>query len=134
MKKIPFALAVKTMLLLLSAVLVFHALILAQVIPFNIVWGGRLQSAEQMQGFELISISINLLIMLVISIKAGYVRSRLPGKVINLMLWAFVLMFALNTVGNLVAENTLETLVFTPLTLISAILCLRIALEKQINQ
>lgn len=130
MQKIPFVLAVKTMLVLLAAVLIFHALILIQVIPFDIVWGGRLQSVEQMQGFELISISINLLVMLVVAIKAGYVRSRLPIKAINFLLWSFVVLFTLNTIGNLIAESNLESIIFTPLTFISAILCLRIALEK----
>lgn len=128
--KLSFQMAVKIMLILLGMTLAFHLFILTEIIPFNIVWGGRLQSVEQMRGYELIAISINLLVMLVIGIKAGYVRSRLPIKAINFLLWAFVALFAFNTIGNLMAETNLETILFTPLTLISAILCWRITREQ----
>jgi len=130
LRRISFKLATHTLLTILGLVLLFHLLVLAGVIPYDIVWGGRLQNSAQMRGLELISLAANLTIMLVIGIKAGYVHSRLPPRVVNLLLWAFAVLFALNTVGNLVAEQTLETLLFTPATFLSAILCARIAMER----
>jgi hypothetical protein len=128
--KIPFTVAVKTMLGLLGAVLIFHLLVILGVLPNDIVWGGQLQNRKQAQGMELISMAVVLTFMLVIGIKAGYVKSRMPTKAINFLLWLFVIFFSLNTVGNLLAQTMFETIVFTPLTFISAIFCLRIALEK----
>lgn len=132
MTKIPYTLAIKTMLVLSGLVLIFHGLVLASVIPYDIVWGGQLQNDQQMQGLELVSIAVNLTIILVIAIKAGYVRSHLPPRAIDFLIWVFAILFAINSIGNLLAQNTLETLLFTPLTVISAILCVRIAIEKRV--
>jgi hypothetical protein len=45
-----------------------------------------------------------------------------------------VLVFALNSVGNLLAKSLFEKAVFTPLTLISAILIWIILRKDKINQ
>ncbi|MBU1821706.1 MAG: hypothetical protein KKG00_09395, partial [Bacteroidetes bacterium] len=50
---------------------------------------------------------------------------------INGILWLFVAVFALNTLGNLVSFSSLETIVFTPLTTLLALFTARVALEKQ---
>lgn len=68
--------------------------------------------------------------MFVLLIKGNFIRKLLPAWMISFFLWAFVLLFVLNTFGNLLAESMFEKLVFTPLTLISSILLLRIVLEK----
>ncbi len=38
----------------------FHFLILLKIIPYDITWGGRLKSDEEMFVFETISIIVNL--------------------------------------------------------------------------
>jgi len=38
---------------------IFHLLILVRVIPYEITWGGRLKTVEEMYVFETISILIN---------------------------------------------------------------------------
>jgi hypothetical protein len=129
--KISFAFSTKAMLTILGLVIAFHILVLAQIIPFDIVWGGRLQNASEMRCFEGVSILVNVLLILVIIIKGKYVQLAVSRKLINGILWMFVLLFALNTIGNLFSKATIETLIFTPVTLISAILCYRIAREKK---
>ena len=121
--KITFQFAINAMLTILSLVIVFHILVYLQVLPYNIVWGGRLNSVEEMKRSEPISIIINIFLILVISIKGGYLKVNVSSKIIDIILWLFVVMFSLNTLGNLFAVTLFEKLVYTPLTLISAILC-----------
>jgi len=128
--RIPFNIAIRTMLVLLSLIALFHLLVLSGVIPYTITWGGKLRSLTQMRLMEFISLLVNTLLMVVISMKAGYLNPFLRPRAITLILWFFVVLFALNTVGNLFAESMFEKLVFTPLTLVSAILCRRIVLER----
>lgn len=129
LQKLPFKLATNSMLFMLSMIVGFHFLILTQIIPYDIVWGGRLQNIGQMRVFELVSISVNAFIIMVIALKAKYLKWNVSVKVLNVFLWLFVVLFSLNTLGNLFAETTTETIIFTPLTFISAILCCRIAIE-----
>jgi uncharacterized membrane protein len=131
MKRIPFSLAVKILLLLQAPVLIFHLLVITGIIPYNIVWGGRLHSTDEMRKFETMSILVNLFMASVIGIKGRYINTRIDTRIINAILWVFTILFALNTLGNLFAKATLETIVFTPLTFLSAVLCGRLALEKE---
>ncbi len=129
-KKISMKMATNTVMALLSCVVVFHLLILVGVIPYAIVWGGRLESASQMYVFEAVSLAINLGMMLVIGVKGGYVKPCLSHGVVRAILWVLVILFLLNTVGNLFSLSTLESIVFTPLTLVSALLCYRMVIEE----
>jgi cytochrome c-type biogenesis protein CcmH/NrfF len=49
-----------------------------------------------------------------------FVKYKFPVKVIRIVLWIFVLVFALNTVGNIFAKTLLEK-AFTLLTLGTAL-------------
>ncbi len=119
------------MLILLSLVLIYHILILTELIPYKIAWGGRLETKSQMYSFETVSIVINLLIMLVILIKGAYLKTNIPVGTINIFLWILTALFTLNTIGNLFSNNFLEMIIFTPLTFISAVFCYRMAVEKK---
>ena len=128
LRKINFSFSIKTMLVLLSIALTYHLIILAELIPYEAVWGGRLKSSEQMRQFEFISIAVNLFIVLVILIKGGYININIPKLIINTFLWLFVILFTINTFGNLFSVSIWETIIFTPISLMSAVLCLRLAL------
>ena len=129
--KIGFNIAIKTMLLILSLVLVYHVLIVSQLIPYEAVWGGRLTSISQMYRFETTSIIINIFILLILLIKGTFIRISLPTRLINSLLVLFSLLFALNTIGNIFSSNIWEAIIFTPITLMASILCYRIAIEKE---
>ena len=130
MKKIPLAIAYKVVLGIITLVLIFHGLILLEFIPYDMVWGGRLTSSEQMIRYELSAVFINLFMAWTVAMKAKLIDRILPKMIIQGLLWVFVILFALNTVGNLLAFNSLETYIFTPVTFVSFILFLRMALEK----
>ena len=100
--------AIKIMLWLLAGIIIFHACILVQLIPYEITWGGRLKNEEEMFVFESISILINLLLMGALLIKGGYVSRIIPLKIINIFLWFFFGLFCLNTIGNIIAKTNFE--------------------------
>lgn len=106
---------------LLVGVLLFHGLVITQIIPYTIVWGGKLKNTSEMYVFEIVSIAINLLLLVTILLKTNMIKHQISPKIIHGILWVFVFIFALNTLGNLFAESWVEKLVFTPLTLFSAI-------------
>jgi hypothetical protein len=135
MNIISFKFAIKAMLILLSLVIVFHLLVLIHIIPSNIVWGGKFQNVAQMRNFETLSIIINAIMIFIIALKGQYIKLNIPGIITNSILWLFVLLFALNTIGNLFAKTYTETIIFTPISFISAILCYRIAVTgKRIKE
>ncbi len=129
-KKIYTEFAVKTILIIAALVFVYHILIISGVIPYQYVWGGRLESNEQMLRFESISMIIILFVIFIVSIKGSYLRPYLSSKVVTVFLWMFSILFILNTIGNLLSLNSLEAIIATPITFILAIMFLRLATEK----
>lgn len=96
------------MLSLLSATIVFHLLILLKIIPYEIAWGGRLETDSDMYVFESISIGIILFLILILLMKGNFIKFQLREKVINGILWAFMVLFILNTIGNVFAATNFE--------------------------
>ena len=129
-KRISIRIAASLMLLMLSCVVVFHLFVLSGAIPYSVVWGGRLENASQMYLFEAVSITVNLAVIAIVGMKAGYIKPFIPKRVVTFLLWILVILFALNTLGNIFSKNALEVVLFTPLTLISTILCYRMAIDN----
>lgn len=100
--------AIRIMLWILGVVMLFHLGILLKIIPYEITWGGRLKNDQEMYAFETVSLLINIFLFLIIMIKGGYLKAFIPLKVVNVILWIFVFLFALNTVGNILAKTNFE--------------------------
>lgn len=98
------------------------------MVPKEIVWGGRINSQDQFFTLEIVSISLNVFMLLIVLIYMGAIRWKLKPVILKSAFWIMFLLFLLNTVGNLFSENEFEKTVFTPLTLLLALLCLRIAI------
>lgn len=101
-------LAIKIMLWLITIVTLFHLAILIKIIPYEITWGGRLKNDSEMHVFETISILINIFLCLVVMIKGERLPAFIPMKVVNIILWAFLILFGLNTIGNIFAKTIIE--------------------------
>ena len=125
---ISFSIAFWILLVLNGLVIIFHSLVLSSIIPYSIVWAGKLNSKEEMIQFELISISVNIVLLLILIFKRKFVLMNKSSPIINVFLWLFVFVFFLNTIGNLFAKSSLETFIATPLTFIAALLCFRLVL------
>lgn len=116
------------MLALLFIMLIFHTLVSSGVIPYNIVWAGKINTAAEMRKLEVGSILVNVFALLIIVLKADYIKHKIPAKLLNAIIWLLAVLFSLNTIGNLFAESGFELYFFTLLTFILAVLCLRIAI------
>lgn len=114
--------AIQFILVIACTVIVFHLLVLFRVIPYTIVWAGKINTVEQMRVFEMVSLAINLLLIITILIKGKYLKINIHPKIIQVILWIFFILFVLNTIGNLFSKSTFELVVFTPLTLLLALL------------
>ncbi len=118
------------LLLLLSLLVAFHGLILLRIIPFEMIWGGRLKDASEMVSFEGVSILVNLLMLGVVAIKGNFLKMNIQPGIVKIALWAMFGLFLLNTIGNLLSTNLFEKAVFAPITFILSLFCLRLASAK----
>lgn len=121
------------MFLLLGALVIFHVLIFTEQIPYDKVWAGKLNSVEEMKAFEAFSIFINLFMILILSIKYKLLESGKSNKAIDILIWVFVVFFALNTIGNMFAKSLIELILGGFLTLASCILCIIIVKKEKIK-
>jgi hypothetical protein len=137
---IPVRFAIKGLLIILSLFLVFHVLVMIGIIPFTIVWGGKIKDKSEMLTFETISILVNLIMIVVIMIKGRLITLMIYNRLIyQLIYWGIIIIapwimfgiFLLNTIGNLFSNNDYEKMVFTPLTIILAILSFSIAYSQE---
>lgn len=119
--------ALKLMIVLFSIALIFHLCVLLEIISYEKVWAGKLESLDEMRVFETVSIVINLLLIAVLFIKSKNIKNNVSNKLVNAIIWVFVFLFALNTIGNLFSKSMIEQILGTALTFISSILCWIIA-------
>jgi hypothetical protein len=98
----------RAIIAILSIVCVYHFLMLAGILPMQMAWGGRLQSASDLYIMEAVSISINLLVMVTVAQKTALIKGFLPVVMLRPLMVVFVVLFSLNTIGNLFATTTIE--------------------------
>jgi hypothetical protein len=113
-----------------TLMVIFHLLVISRIIPFDMVWGGRLKDSSQMLAFETVSVIINLVMLAVVAIQAGLIKVSINRIIIKIAFWIMCALFLINTIGNLFSNNEFERLVFTPLTLLLFIFCLRLAMSN----
>lgn len=121
--------ATNGLLIILSLFIIFHLLIMLSVIPFELVWGGRLQDHSQMLSFEGISILVNLMMLAAVGVYAGILKLKVNRMIIQVTLWFMFVLFLFNTAGNALSTNELEKMLFTPLTLLLSLFSLRLAIK-----
>jgi hypothetical protein len=122
---------VKSLFSILALVILFHLFVLLRIVPYEIVWGGRINTTSELLFFESASLLLNGLMLVVVAVKAGWLKLRIPPVVIQIALWAMCGLFLLNTLGNLLSTNAFEKTVFTPLTLVLSLLCFILATRKR---
>ena len=111
--------------------MLFHVLVLVKIIPSDMVWGGRLQSESEMYTFELVSLALNMFFLSVILVKSKILKVKIPDKIITVILWLMFALFLINTAGNLLSNNQLEKIIFTPITILLSIFSFILARDKQ---
>ncbi len=122
-------------ILLFGLLILFHlsiviGIVIFDFVPVDFLWGGRMETREQLLGFEIISLLIMALCLFIVLVKAEKVK--LPGlmRSVGIALWILFILFLLNTIGNIFAKTTFEKL-FSIITATLAILSLRLALGNR---
>jgi hypothetical protein len=133
MKKLISAKTAGNILLVLLILLsVFHILVLFNVLPSDIVWGGRAaESPGSLLMFEIIGLVLTFLFIFGTLLKLGYIKTDRLKTIKKNGPWVMCFWFALNTITNLLAWNSLETMIFVPVSLIMSLCALRLIFEKE---
>lgn len=118
------------LLSLLILLLIFHLLVVIKIIPYTVIWGGKINSDKEMYRFEGISFAILLLISWISFQKIDLIPSVFSELILNVLFWIVTCFFALNTIGNLLSKNKLERIIFTPLALFTFVFCLILSICK----
>lgn len=134
MKKfISFRRAIQFSLILFGLLILFHLLIIVGIVlfdyvPMDFLWGGRMETREQLLGFEIVSLSVMVLCFLIVLIRAERIKIPALMGVARISLWILSILFLVNTLGNILAKTSFEKF-FSIITALLVILCLRLALE-----
>ncbi len=119
--------------IIFGALTLFHMAIIIGIIfidyaPVEYLWGGQMETSEELLRFESVSLGVILICFNTVLIRFGWIR--MPGmlKASRIILWVLSGLFLLNTVGNLLAETNFEKY-FAIVTLALALLCWRLATE-----
>jgi hypothetical protein len=115
----------------LGLLAVFHALVLLQVLPADIVWGGAIEnSPESLFPLEMISLIVTLLLAVMVAAKAGYIEATKFKSVINIGIWIVFAVLILSMLANLASGVSFENLIFAPVAVILAFCAYRLAIER----
>lgn len=119
-----------TLLILLGCLILFHGLVIAGWVSADTVWGGRIETRQDLIHMELASISMLLLFALIILVKINLIDMDWIKPLAQLGLWLMAIFFLINTVTNLLAISAVERYLFAPISLILGLLTIRLALSK----
>ena len=133
-KVISFNQAAIICLYLLSLLVMFHFAVIVGILVFDFapvafLWGGQMQTSEQLLYFEGASLVISVLIFLVVAVRTQKLYTPKLARIAHIATWLLCLLFLLNTLGNLLAQTSFERY-FALVTGLLAFLLLRIAREK----
>ena len=124
-------LAGNILLVFMGWLVIFHILVLLNVVPASIIWGGQIEdTSNAFIALELISLLLTLAFAIIIAAKIGYLQAGNFQKIVNIGVWVIFAYLILNTIGNLASGVAAENWFFAPLTLILAFFALRLAIEK----
>jgi hypothetical protein len=108
--------------------IVFQLLLAAGLLPVSMAWGGR--QTELTPILRLASIAAVILLgvfIYIIRYRAGLIGSVPVPTAIRVLAWGVAGYMALNTVGNFASVNSIEKLLFGPMTIIITIACIIVA-------
>lgn len=116
---------------LFALFIAIQLLVAAGILPITILWGGRqteLTPALRLSGVA--AAVILALFIYIIRYRAGLLGRMATPKAIRIFSWVVTAYMVLNTLGNFASVNTIEKLLFGPLTIILAVTCLIVSLSK----
>ncbi len=130
LKKISLRFAGWGIVVLNLLVVSIEILIIMKFLPFDIIGGGRLETydaAVQTATVSIIILSINSVVMLIASHVINITKFK---RTIKVLVWIFFSYSCLNVVMNLLSKTLFEKIFMTLVTLLIALLTLRLASNK----
>lgn len=124
MRKFPLRAAYLSLILLPALFLLFHGLIIAGVLPPNIVWGGRLTDATFLP-LEILALVLNGLLILTGCVAGKFVIAPRAVAFVHWIKWFLFYFVLVNTIAGLFSTTTLEVLM-TPVTALYAVCLFRL--------
>lgn len=121
----------KILLIMFALIIVFHLLALIQIIPYQYLWGGRLESVEEMYLMESLSLLVNGFFVFCSYQYLKYLNINMVSLWLRIVFGFISAIFFINTIGNLVAITNLETLLATPITALLSVLSFSLALKYE---
>jgi hypothetical protein len=130
-KLISAKLAANILLGIYGLLVIFHLLVLAQVIPSDIVWGGQIGTTQtNLVTLETIALVVTAFFVVVVAAKVDYIKVGNFKKIIHILLWIIFVYSLLNIAGNFASGSPTERLVFLPISIVVAFLVFRLAIER----
>ncbi|MCX6080316.1 MAG: hypothetical protein NTW32_12350 [Chloroflexi bacterium] len=109
---------------------IFDILILLNILPADIVWGGQIKDSATKLILETIALFVTIVFAMIVAAKINYIQVEKFKKAVNIGVWVIFAYLILNTVGNLASGVSFENLIFAPITVALAFFALRLAIEK----
>ena len=109
---------------------IFDILILLNILPADIVWGGQIKDSATKLILETIALFVTIVFAMIVAAKINYIQVEKFKKAVNIGVWVIFAYLILNTVGNLASGISFENLIFAPITVALAFFALRLAIEK----
>lgn len=136
--KIRYSLAARTNIHLFGLLAIFHLTVITGVVfldyvPLDFLWGGILQTQEQFLTLEMVSLIVQIMCLFLTLVRADYLKLPKLQGIAHLGMWVIFVIFAVNTVGNLLAKTTLEK-IFALITVTLALFSMRLAVSSAKDQ
>ena len=109
--------------------MIFHLLVIINILPRDIVWGGTIDENSVIK-YEIIAFLITGFLLFMASVKAGYINNNIIKKIANVFIWFMVVYFAFMIFTNLSAKTFTEKLIFIPISILMFVSSLRLAIKK----
>ena len=119
------------MIVLLGCLAIFHILVLTRVIPYEFIWGGNLESVEEMRVFETTALLISFGMLVVFLVKYRQLKNQRDSMGLNYLIWGFAATFFIGTIGNMMAESMWEIIPGTAISLYATYSCVIIAKKQK---
>jgi hypothetical protein len=116
---------IKLALVIILTFTLLHLLLIADLIPAEIAWGGHLERNGNFYFAEVVALLLNALLVSLLLMKGKYLKQIISEKTMHILLWAYTILFVINTLGNILATTWLEKS-FSLFTITLVILLVRI--------
>jgi hypothetical protein len=86
----------------------YHLALISNLVPATFSWGGNMERNSTFYIAEIAAITINIFLIWILLKKGKHISNKVSDKFITITLWGFVILFSLNTIGNLLSTTWIE--------------------------